>query len=445
MKLFPDSKVYMMCPGNIHTGGPECCHQLVSQLIQFGVEAYIFYVSGNPDNPVHEVYVKYRVPYVLEIEDKPHNVLIMPETVDDSYFKYRRVRKIIWWMSVYNYIANIAKQIMNRTENALAAPMPKLFYFQSDDTTHWIHSEYARRFLELNGIPKKQTCFVSDYASQAFLVRADSIDLDAKENFVAYNPKKGMQTTSLLQMVGGDIDWRPIQNMTPEQVQELLAAAKVYIDFGNHPGKDRIPREAAISGCVVITNLRGSAGNDVDVNIPAEFKFDDVNFEVTAVLDKIRDVFDNFDDNYAAQAAYRARVREDRSRFVRDVAAAFSLKPQAKTFIAIAQGLSDKGKRLADIFFKRGTPADFALDDRFFSGDFAGDKFIKTVQNTNYYSPTNWGGAELMIIPAANAKFLYLEGRLSKFALLNPTDDEIQTITKMFNPAPGDIISINAD
>ena len=50
-----------------------------------------------------------------------------------------------------------------------------------------------------------------------------------------------------------------------------------------------------------------------------------------------------------------------------------------------------------------------------------------------------------MIIPAANAKFLYLEGRLSKFALLNPTDDEIQTITKMFNPAPGDIISINAD
>ena len=444
MKLFPDSKIYMMCPGNVHTGGPECCHQLVSQLIQFGVDAYIFYVSGNPENPVHEVYVKYHVPYVLEIEDKPHNVLIMPETVDDSYFAYRRIRKIMWWMSVYNYIANVATQIMNRTENALAAPMPKLFYFDEDNTEHWIHSEYARLFLELNGIPKKQTCFVSDYASQAFLDRADSIDLDAKENYVAYNPKKGANTTSILKMIGEDIDWRPIENMTPEQVQEHLARAKVYIDFGHHPGKERIPREAALSGCVVITGRRGSAGNDVDINIPAEFKFDETNFEVTAVLDKIRDVFENFDENYAKQAAYRARVREDRSRFVRDVAAAFKLKPQKKEFIAIAQGLSDKGKKLADIFYKRGTPADFILDDRFFTGDFAGDKFIKTFQNTNYYSPTNWGEAEVMIIPAPNARFLYLEGRLTKFALLDATDEEIQTITKLFKPAREDFLLIDS-
>ena len=180
MKLFPDSKVYMMCPGNIHSGGPELCHQLVSQLIQFGVDAYIFYTSGDPANPVDKFYVKYRVPYVLEIDDRPHNVLIMPETANDSYFAYRRIHKIFWWMSVYNYIANIATQIMNRTENALAAPMPKLFYFQSDDTIHWIHSEYARRFLELNGIPKKQTCFVGDYLSQAFLTRANKIDFWAR-------------------------------------------------------------------------------------------------------------------------------------------------------------------------------------------------------------------------------------------------------------------------
>lgn len=50
-----------------------------------------------------------------------------------------------------------------------------------------------------------------------------------------------------------------------------------------------------------------------------------------------------------------------------------------------------------------------------------------------------------MIIPAANAKFLYLEGRLNKFALLNPTDEEIATITKMFNPAAGDIMPVYED
>ncbi len=443
MKLFPDSKVYMACPGNIHSGGPELCHQLVSQLIQFGVDAYIFYISGDPANPVHEVYVKYHVPYVLAIEDKPRNVLIMPETIDDSYYAYRRVKKIFWWLSVDNYIKNIADRIMYRIEDALAAPMPKFFYFDEDNTEHWAQSEYARQFALLNGIDKKRIRFVRDYVSQTFLVHADKIDLAGKENFVVYNPKKGMNTTSWLISIGEDIDWRPIENyMTPEQVQELLASAKVYIDFGNHPGRDRIPREAAISGCVVITGRRGSAGNDVDINIPAEFKFDDVHFEVTAVLDKIRDVFDNFDENYSKQAAYRERVLNDKNRFAQEVAAAFSLKPQKKDFIAIAQGLSDKGKKLAEIFYKRGVKVDFTLDDRFFTGAFAGDKFITTTQNTNYYSPTNWGGAEIMILPAAEARFLYLEGRLNKFALLNPTEEEIATITKLFAPAPGDILSI---
>lgn len=396
MKLFPDSKVYMMCPGNIHTGGPELCHQLVSQLLQFGVNAYMFYTSGDPANPVHKIYVKYHLPYVMQIEDKPHNVLIMPETVDDSYFVYRRIRKIFWWLSVDNYINNIARLISSRADNALAAPMPKLFYFDEDNTEHWVQSEYARQFATLNGIDKKRIRPVRDSISHVFRIHADKININAKENFVAYNPKKGLETTSLLKMIGEDIDWRPIENyMTPKQVQEHLARAKVYIDFGNHPGRDRIPREAALSGCVVITGRRGSAGNDVDINIPDEFKFDDNNLEVTAVLDKVRDVFENFDENYAKQAAYRARILDDKNRFTREVAAAFNFKPQKKDFIAIAQGLSEKGKRLAEIFHERGTAFDFILDDRFFEGDFAGDKFIKSEQNTNYYSPTNWGGAEL--------------------------------------------------
>ena len=91
-----------------------------------------------------------------------------------------------------------------------------------------------------------------------------------------------------------DIEWRPIEKMTPAQVQELLAQAKIYIDFGNHPGRDRIPREAAISGCVVITGKRGAAANDIDINIPAEFKFDEKITKPQEVIEKIRAVFENF-------------------------------------------------------------------------------------------------------------------------------------------------------
>ncbi|MDA8040023.1 MAG: hypothetical protein M0Z69_12895, partial [Actinomycetota bacterium] len=39
-------------------------------------------------------------------------------------------------------------------------------------------------------------------------------------------------------------------------------------------GRDRIPREAALSGCVVIVANRGAAANDVDVPLAPQYKVD---------------------------------------------------------------------------------------------------------------------------------------------------------------------------
>ena len=72
-----------------------------------------------------------------------------------------------------------------------------------------------------------------------------------------------------------NLHWKAIENMSTEEVAELLNRSKVYIDFGNHPGKDRFPREAAISGCCIITGQRGAAANDIDVMIPRSYKFPD--------------------------------------------------------------------------------------------------------------------------------------------------------------------------
>ena len=43
-----------------------------------------------------------------------------------------------------------------------------------------------------------------------------------------------------------DLRWVPLIGMTTEEMRSCMSKSKVYIDFGNHPGKDRIPREAAI-------------------------------------------------------------------------------------------------------------------------------------------------------------------------------------------------------
>ena len=262
MQIYPDTKIYMVCPANIHSGGCELCHQLVSQLLQFGLDAYVFYMEAsmnafNPENPVDDFYKKYHCPYVLEIEDKPQNILIINETANWIYGILKNIRKIFWWMSVDNYLSNLSDLFHHRIKIALVEPLPRFFYFQNDDTEHWVQSEYARQFVELNGVPVEKVYVVEDYLNQAFWINADKVDLTKKENIVAFNPNKGFETTRWLIEFAPYINWMKIKNMTPEQVQKLLERAKVYIDFGNHPGKDRIPREAAISGCVVITGKRG--------------------------------------------------------------------------------------------------------------------------------------------------------------------------------------------
>ena len=44
---------------------------------------------------------------------------------------------------------------------------------------------------------------------------------------------------------------------------------------------DRLPREAALAGCIVITNREGAAAHDEDVPLPPEFKFR--TFDVEAI------------------------------------------------------------------------------------------------------------------------------------------------------------------
>ena len=62
--------------------------------------------------------------------------------------------------------------------------------------------------------------------------------------------------------------------MSRAEVREALCKVKVYADFGSHPGRDRMPREAALCGACVLTNRRGSANFAEDVPLPTLYKLD---------------------------------------------------------------------------------------------------------------------------------------------------------------------------
>ncbi|MBQ2559925.1 MAG: hypothetical protein II565_05000, partial [Fibrobacter sp.] len=114
-----------------------------------------------------------------------------------------------------------------------------------------------------------------------------------------------------------------LQNMTTEQVKETLLHSKVYIDFGNHPGKDRFPREAAMCGCCVITGKRGSAKFFEDVPIDNEFKYDESAKTIPLIISKIRECLNNYETESSKFNGYREFIKGEYQTFQDDVKSIF--------------------------------------------------------------------------------------------------------------------------
>lgn len=417
MKIFPDTIVYILCVPGIETGGPTALHQLASQLEALGVTVKIFYVEivgYEFDCPVADGYRKYHIDWTKKIIDEPQNILIINESIPKSIYNFQKIRKVLWWLSVDNYIASLRGQI-NRIDlyNLARVPLERFFFFgQSVEVTHWCQSEYARRFLLCNGVPEKDIFMVEDYLSWEFMDSLNGLNLAAKKNIVAYNPRKGKDITKKIIELRPDFDWRPIENMIPDEVKALLQEAKVYIDFGHHPGKDRIPREAAMSGCVVITGRRGAADNDVDINIPRDFKLADDDIEGIAA--RIEQVFQNYPDEYQRQSAYRKRIVTDYDRFVKEIAAAVKSDVNTVPLWSAVLNISGEGLPIAEALWELNEEFElkFIVDDRLADSALNSNKVYEE-QGRRYLRLNEMATVE--IISMTDARFLYREGRIKKF------------------------------
>ena len=349
IEIYPDTKVFVTCPANVATGGPELLHQLAYHFINYlNVDAFMYYYSFNSNKfktPVHPEYEIYDVPYVLKIpenEDVKRNILIASEILSSLSLlpNYKSIRKGVWFLGVdiYYYSRLTIKDFfIKRAINKISKIIIKKTLIDFDITSREVvdqlmikydyrkdpllknadffmsQSNYAiNHFKELS-----PDYYLSDYLNEDFL--KTETNLSQKENIVVYNPKKGFAFTKKIISSAKDIKFVPLINMSREEVIKTLQKAKVYIDFGNHSGKDRIPREAAILGCCVITGKRGSAAYFEDVPIPDEYKFDDKEENIPKIIEKIRDYFENFGERYKDFDYYRQIIKNEPEKFVEDL------------------------------------------------------------------------------------------------------------------------------
>lgn len=345
-----DSKIYVAATAAIATGGPELLHQLVYRLrSDLSLDAFMYYLPTDHAKPVHEAYKEYGNPFVKSIDDREQNVLIVPEvySLASVLTKFKNIRKILWWLSVDNFYTsmyihrhwtNLPIRGINKLARMLRINQPfdlsrvalyayrkynlRGIPFLDNIYLHLVQSEYARCHLIKKGV--KNIAYLSDYLNKNFL--ETRTDLSKKENVVVYNPRKGIKFTRKILRAAPKINFVPIMGMNRDEVIEVLQRAKVYIDFGNHPGKDRLPREAAILNCCVITSKRGSAQYFEDIPIPQEYKFEDKERNIPNIIKKIEDSFVNFEQNNEHFEHYREVIKAEPRKFVNDLERIFKLR-----------------------------------------------------------------------------------------------------------------------
>lgn len=313
--------IYIFCPANTVTGGPELLHQLNFRLNLLGYKSKMKYVGEIKElSPVADRYRIYNPDYVDYVEDLKENCIIVPEIYTNELKKYKNAQKIIWWLSVDNYFVN---------KNTIKYKLKSLnglrdFNFKNNYVIHLAQSKYAIEFLKKNKVDDSKIFYLSDYLNDKFIENSLNNFNKKKKNQVLYNPKKGFEFTKKLIEKGKDIKWIPLINLSIDEMSELMQTSKVYIDFGNHPGKDRIPREAAISGCCIITGTRGSAKYYEDIAIDDKYKFNDINENIDNILSKIRNIFDNYKVVNKEFNQYRLKIMEEKNIFENDVKSIFN-------------------------------------------------------------------------------------------------------------------------
>lgn len=321
--------VYICAVEGQKSGGPELLHQLAYVLNSLGIGAKMVYFENRfPLRlTIAEPIDEYKMYCTLtesdmEVIDREENVVVVPEIAFEFLDEVRNATKVAWWLSVDNY-----KEMLKDKYGFTPEQMEDLYaldfqdFHNREDIFHLAQSYYAIDFLKNKmQISERYIDYLSDYINDVYLqVNVEDMQIDRKD-MVIFNPKKGgWRLKKLIDETRDEILWVPLENLTKEKMRLHMMLAKAYVDFGNHPGKDRIPREAAISGCCVITGKQGAAAFFEDVPIPDRYKFDDLkDIDVESVKACILDIFQNYDERIKDFEEYRTMIRGEKEKFIMD-------------------------------------------------------------------------------------------------------------------------------
>ena len=293
-------EIIHICPANFATGGTESIHQLVCALNKVdNVHAKILYVNWDKQSdPRPKEYKHYGCEYITDFPNGFRDCVIFPEVYGNQAIEpqYKDCVVAMNWAGVDVYDWNVPEE-------------ERGIYLQRKDMIHIARSKYAVDYLAKKGLKSVEVaCTVSNEFFESYTDKP-------RWNTVLYNGtlfkltpfQKAVMDTCTKRY---QVRFMPLAGYTRDRMLELFRGSKLYIDFGEFSGRERIPREAALCGCCVLTSRLGCAGYYEDVAIPDEYKFNAD--ELERAVEKVAYILTHYNKCKGDFDSYRNSLKHDR-------------------------------------------------------------------------------------------------------------------------------------
>jgi hypothetical protein len=311
-------QVVIFCPVAI-TGGPEAIHQLSQSLNAIGVDGYIVYVGGGQRmritqssievlTPPHEdmvrAYAAYEPRFRSQIAIDERTLVILPESLARHNSRLTAGGVAIWWLSVDNAFRALSIRV-DDPEAQMAQILGR------PDLIHLHQSAYARDWLRAQGVERLHA--LSDYTSPIFT--AEIAKAPSSKPIASCNGVKGSELAEIFFARHPQFEALALCNYAKPELKAIFGERMLYVDFGHFPGKDRLPREAAISGSIVFVHRVGAAAGDEDFPLPDDFKFTEPDVTSGALLRRLEAVIADPVAHWDRQDRFRSLVAREKARF----------------------------------------------------------------------------------------------------------------------------------
>lgn len=281
-------KFVILCPFGVRTGGPEACLQLSDALLRSGFQAEIWWTQSQD-------FVAFQQ-YLANAEDTQSFLLEARRHEFDEYRNYKYVPFtsysrsdtltfiipevyislvgllcvkpiVVWWLSVDNAFGALAQVNMN--------------LLRHPSIRHAVQSNYAKKFVNALGL---NSSALSDYTVVPAKTKIQISAVDKRPLKLALNAggKVVSDLDFLSQLIKKEVPQAEIiriAGLTRAEVYDAFASARVFVDLGKFPGKDRMAREAILLGANIIVANSGAGAEKKDFAIEDIYRLNPFDYE----------------------------------------------------------------------------------------------------------------------------------------------------------------------